>query len=57
MQPSVAMRVLPPTMTFPRTAPLHQRAMWRPYSQIDQLPAELTVLPDVEILVKAGAAP
>ena len=32
--------------------------MWRLCSQIEpQLPAELTVLPDVEVLVKAGEPP
>jgi Uma2 family endonuclease len=42
----------------PRPAPLHQRAMWRLCSQIEgQLPRELTVLPDVEVLVKVGEPP
>jgi Uma2 family endonuclease len=45
-------------LVVPRPAPLHQRAMLRLCRQIeDQLPAELTVLPDVEVLVKAGEPP
>lgn len=45
-------------LVVPRPAPLHQRAMWRLCSQIeDQLPAELTVLPDVEVLIQAGPPP
>ncbi|MGH3776815.1 MAG: Uma2 family endonuclease [Pseudonocardiaceae bacterium] len=45
-------------LVVPRPAPLHQRAMWKLCSQIEnQLPAELTVLPDVEVLVKAGEPP
>ncbi len=45
-------------LVVPKPAPLHQRARWRLCSQIeDQLPAELTVLPDVEVLVKAGEPP
>lgn len=42
-------------LVVPRPAPLHQRAMLQLCHQIDpQLPAELTVLPDVEVLVRAG---
>ncbi|MGH3811800.1 MAG: Uma2 family endonuclease [Pseudonocardiaceae bacterium] len=45
-------------LAVPRPAPLHQRAMWRLCSQIeDQLPVELTVLPDVEVLIEAGEPP
>lgn len=41
-----------------RPAPLHQRAMMRMCSQIEpQLPAELTVLADVDVVVKAGESP
>ncbi|WP_034272075.1 Uma2 family endonuclease [Haloechinothrix halophila] len=39
----------------PKPAPLHQRAMYRLTAQLDdQLPDELTALPDVEITVEAA---
>jgi len=45
-------------LVVPRPAPLHQRAMWKLCHQIEnQLPDELTVLPDVEVLVQAGEPP
>ncbi len=45
-------------LVVPRPAPLHQRAMWKLCHQIEgQLPDELTVLPDVEVLVRAGEPP
>lgn len=45
-------------LVVPRPAPLHQRAMWKLCHQIEnQLPTELTVLPDVEVLVRAGEPP
>ncbi len=45
-------------LVAPRPKPLHQRAMLQLCLQIEpQLPAELTVLPDVEVLVKAGEPP
>lgn len=45
-------------LVVPRPAPLHQRAMLQLCHQIEpQLPAELTVLPDVEVLVRAGEPP
>src|SRR5262249_39754226 len=45
-------------LAVPRPGPLHQRAMWRLCEQIEgQLPAELTALADVDVLVKAGGLP
>ncbi|HET9256526.1 MAG TPA: Uma2 family endonuclease, partial [Pseudonocardiaceae bacterium] len=45
-------------LVVPRPTPLHQRAMWKLCHQTEgQLPDELTVLPDVEVLVESGEPP
>ena len=45
-------------LVVPRPTPLHQLAMLRLGAELDrQLPDDLTVLPDVEVLVEAGPTP